>query len=635
MEIAIPGIALGLLYVVVNQNKNKDKEAENFTNKNNELPNTDIPNKNYPNEIPVLSMETEKTSNLSHNNRFENAGGVYTDKYFNANMNNNGNSYTGNSYTGNGLAGNSYTGNSYSYSTTGNFYSLTGEKVDGNYFQHNNMVPFFGSNSRSSINDSNSSESILDNYVGAGSQLQIKKEAAPMFAPQENTQWSHGAPNMSDFYQSRVNPSARMANVKPFAEQKVAPGLGLGYTNEGSGGFNSGMMMRDQWTDRNVDELRVANNPKPGGFMLYGHEGPSNSIIKSMADSSQMGVMEKNRPERAFEMFDNVMPGDLNDFTKGKNYLMTTTGLEKGQTMRSIPTTFYKDTVRQVTNAEYAGGAGYAVNAEYTTGEYMPTHNIQLESLPLTPANAKGRNFACDGEYQKNAKIAYPNNRTENNQDTYYGMVSGGLHAAVAPLLDMLRPSRRENIIGTLRPYQNPGTTVPQSYIFNPEDKLVPTIRETTDSKFHMNVNRNQNGGAYSVTEHQTIKNNRETTDDFYYGGISSAGPRTRQMKSYEAEYNQRNNDIKSATVKGYTPSGNMSLLNGSINMRQSTRDDYLANDRPIVPTMPYQTKDIANMGQLQGQNGLYSGIHTDRNSSDIYDALKGNPYVVNYKAGI
>ena len=90
-------------------------------------------------------------------------------------------------------------------------------------------------------------------------------------------------PNQSEFIQSRVNPSMRMANVKPFEEQRVAPGLGLGYTNEGSDGFNSGMMMRDQWMPKTADELRVKTNPKSGGLSLIGHEGPASSSIKNMA----------------------------------------------------------------------------------------------------------------------------------------------------------------------------------------------------------------------------------------------------------------------------------------------------------------------------------------------------------------
>ena len=56
MEIAIPGIALGLLYVANNQNKEQENVNENFTSRN-ALPNTNIPDKNYPSETPVVSSE--------------------------------------------------------------------------------------------------------------------------------------------------------------------------------------------------------------------------------------------------------------------------------------------------------------------------------------------------------------------------------------------------------------------------------------------------------------------------------------------------------------------------------------------------------------------------------------------------
>jgi len=597
MELAIPGVALGLLYVVTNQNKKK----ENFTNNVNELPNTNVPNRNYPSEYPVLSTETDQTSSLSTTNRFDNAG-VYTDKYFNPNS-----------------VSNIVDSFSASDNSQRNFYSLTGEKVDSTYFQHNNMVPFFGSNIRSRHVDNNSNESVLDNYIGSGSQTIIKKETAPLFSPSENQQWAHGAPNMTDFYQSRVNPSMRMANVKPFADEKVGPGLGLGYTTQGADGFNSGMMMRENWLPKTADDLRVANKPKAGGLMMIGHEGPANSHIKNISTHEQMGRMEKNRPERHFEM--------------GQDRLFTTTGLEKGQTLQGIPTTFYKDTARQHTTTDYVGVAGFQNSSEYVTGEYMPSHNQQLGEVPLAIANANGRNYATDADFEMKAKRAYPNNRSANHQESYYGLVSGSLGAAVAPLLDVLRPTRKTNVIGTLRPYQNPSTVVKESYIFNPADRPAPTIRETTEnSKFHMNVDRNQRGGAYETTQHQPINNNRITTGDFYYAGVAGAGDRTRQMKSYEAQYNQRNNDIKSSTIDGRMVPGNMSLMNGNINMRQINRDDFLKNNRPVTATMPYQSADVANMGQLQGHNNLYQGIQMDRNNSDILDALKGNPYVVNYK---
>jgi hypothetical protein len=383
--------------------------------------------------------------------------------------------------------------------------------------------------------------------------------------------------------------------------------------------------MRDQWQDRTVDELRVANKPKPGGNMLYGLEGPAMNFIRNGSTTEQMGVMEKHRPDRTFEMFD----GD-----GSMHRLMTTTGLEKGQTVRSEQ--IDRETSRQVNTTDYIGGAGYHNKAEYVTGEYMPTHNQQLGEVPLAPASAVGRNLAMEGDYEMRSKFAYPNNRSVNKQDAYFGMVSGGLRAAVAPLLDILRPSRKENSVGNLRPYQNPGTRVSNSYIFNPNDRAPTTHRETTEnSKYVGNVERGQRGGAYETTDHQAVNNSRTETGDFLYSGIAGGGDRYSQMKSYEAEYNQRNNDIKSSTIQGRLVPGNMSILNANINMTQANRDSMLVNNRAAAGTMPGQSPDVSNMGRLQGHNELYQNIQMDRNSSDILTALKGNPYVVNYKNGL
>lgn len=595
MELAIPAFALGAMYVINNQSKNKGTK-ESFSN-HSQLPNIDVPNRNFPSEYPVISSELDQTSELSTNNRFYNAGGVYTDKYFNGNL----------------------TTTNPDYEVP--YYSLTGDRVGGDYFQHNNMVPFFGSNIRSQNLASRTNESILDNYSGAGSQTIKKKEVAPLFAPSDNVQWGFGAPNQSDFIQSRINPSMRMANVKPFAEESVAPGLGLGYTTQGSDGFNSGMMMREAWTDRNVDELRVDNKPKPGGLSLYGHEGPANSHIKTNATREQMGVMERHLPDKTFEM--------------GQDRLFTTTGARKGETLRSVPIEKYVS--RPETSVSYSGVAGYQNSSNYITGEYMPSHNQQLGEVPFGVANAQGRNTATESDYGIKSKMAYPNNRSANKQDAYFGLVSGGLGAAVAPLLDILRPSRKENVVGTLRPYQNPGTTVPQSYIFNPADRPATTIRETTEnSKFHLNVNSNQLGGAYQVTQHQPSQTYRQETGDFYYSGVASAGAGTRQLTSYDAGYNQRNNDIKSSTIKGYMVQGNMSLLNGDVNMRQVSRDEYLKNNRPVSGTMPYLSPDTSTMGSASGNvNSLYSNIQLDRNTPDIVDMLKSNPYVVDYRKAL
>lgn len=607
MEIAIPGVALGLLYIVSNQKA----KSENFRNRT-QLPNVDIPNRNFPSELPIVSSDSDQTSQLSTSNRYDNGGGVYTDKYFNPNMNK--------AQTPSKMDDSVFSGQQ--------FYSLTGDKVNASYFEHNNMVPFFGSNLRTRISNENSNEGLLDSYTGSGTQTISKKEQAPLFSPSANQQWANGAPNMSEFYQSRVNPSLRMANVKPFEEEHVAPGLGLGYTSEGAGGYNSGMMMRDKWLDKTADQMRVDNKPKATGLMLYGHEGPADSLIKQNATYEQMGIMEKHLPDQSFELDNRRSPDDIGRLFKSG-------GIKNGETLRAIPVDRYVS--RPETAVSYAGGAGYQNEASYIPGEYMPTHNQQLGAVPLAGANANGRQYATDADYEIKAKKAYPNNRTENNQDYYYGMVSGGLGAAVAPLIDMLRPSRKENVMGTLRPYQNPSTTVPQSYIFNPADRPAPTIRETTEkSTNHLNVSSTQPHGAYSVTRHTPTHTIRTETGDFFYAGNASAGERSRQMSSFEANYNQRNNEIKSSTNIGYTPNGNMNLMNSDINMRQVSRDDMLQNNRAVIATMPYQSPDPTNMGRTAGaSNNLYANINMDRNTSDITSMLKSNPYVVDYRSAL
>lgn len=598
MEIVIPIIALGGLYIVSNQKKNK----ENFkTRKNDELPNTNVPNRNYPMEYPVLSPETDLTSKLSTVNTYDGPG-VYTDKYFNPDAN----------YSTTLPGSNN--------STTGTKYkSLTGEDVDLDYFRHNNTVPFFGSKSHIN-NNANATESTLDNYSGSGSQVFSKKEQSPMFAPNTNVQWQFGTPNTSDFIQSRINPSMKMSNVKPFEEIKVGPGLGLGYTSEGSNGYNSGLMARDEWRDKTVDELRVSNKQKASGFTMLGHEGPAISYVTTRGE---MGIQEKNRVDTTFAM--------------GQDRLFTTTGIEKGPTMRAIP--IEKHVNRPETETDYIGGAGFSNPAEYVKGVYMDSNNISLGPVPIQPAYANGKSGAYDNDYEMKAKTAYPNNRTANSEgEGYFGIMGGAIGAAVAPLLDILRPSRRENTIGTLRPYQNAKSTVNNSYIFNPADRPSATIRETTEnSKFHLNVNSNQRGGAYEVTPNQASNTYRQVTGDFYYSGNASGGERGRQVRPYDSEYRQRNNDLKSSTIEGRLVPGNMSLLNGDINMRTKPKENYLVNERPVNTNRSFGTNIPSSdtFGKINGSQSLYQGIQYDRNNGDILSQLKSNPYTLSVVNGL
>jgi hypothetical protein len=589
MEVIIPLLAISGLYASTCKNEG----PENFTSSR--LPNVDIPDRNY---VPddTKAVESDRSSKLSKDNAYDGQR-VYTDKYFNANMNSD--------------AVNSNTDSSVDSQYT----SLTGESVGSSHFQHNNMVPFFAGSVRSRINDMNANESVLDNYVGSGSQSYSKKEQAPLFAPKEHQQWANGAPNNTEFMRSRVNASSKMANVNPFKQEQVAPGLGLGFTTEGSEGFNSGMAQREAWTAKTVDEMRVLTNPKAGGVSIIGHEGPANSRIKQMG---RQGVQEKHRPDTSFEM------------TQDRYF--TTTGAQKGQTLRS--THIDKDVSRPGTAVEYAGGAGHYNTSLYVDGEHMPTHKQHLDGPAFTPAGAKNGGSATSSDYGIKSQKAYPNNRTTNTNDKYFGAVGGAFGAAVAPLLDVLRPSKKENTIGNLRPYQKAKASVSSSYLYDHSQHAAPTIRETTEvGKFHPLMNANQNGGGYKVTEHQVANTSRSQTARDYTGGSSASAGR-QDTRSYAAEYNQRNNNIKSSTIlNGRTASGNMKLFTADVNMTAKHKDKDLVNNRSLTKNMPAPTPSINSIGTLSGGNSLNQNINMERNTPDLTTALSSNPFVIPYSA--
>ncbi len=590
-ELLVPAFALGSLYYV--NNKEKKGKKEGFYQKKSKLPNTNTPNVNYPSEkLPefVGSQALDdiyKTDKLSNVNKYNDTG-TFTDKYFQIDSNQNNTVSSSNAVD--------------------SFTSLSGQKVSSDYFRHDNMVPFFGSNSRAQIKDDISNDNILDAYVGSGSQQMRKKEQSSLFAPQENSQWSHGAPNANSFYRSRVNPSMKRANEKPFESINVAPGLG----DSGSNGYNSGMMSRETWMPKNVDDLRTLNNTKAGGISLANHQGPSVSSVKNRG---HMGTMEKNRPDRIYE--------------NTPDRWLTTTGAEQGRKLR--PEQVMRFDLIKKPMTDYTGQAGNETGGTYVPSKHTPSNNIHLGPKPIGVPNQSGNNTAISGEFGLDAKKAYPNNRSSNEQPNFFGSVGTTVSAAVSPLLDILRPSRKENAIGNLRPYQNPGTTVPQTYMFNPADRTSTTHRETTENaKQGFYINANQNGGGYKTTQHQVAFTNRNQTGDFYYSGNAEGA---KEMKSFEAEKNQRNNEIKSSTINGRLVPGKMDLFNSDINVRQHNRDAILKNKRPVAGNGPSRIPNAENFGKLAGKdNSLYANIQMDRTNNDLLKALKTNPYVTDYK---
>lgn len=599
MELAIPLLALGGMYIISNQNtengdikngrnkninqnnSNTSNKRENFVNMGrnvNSLPNTNTPPENFP-----ITNTKELVDTVQE---FENPNAA-TDKYFNQSL------YQNRVNDGKSVG-----------RTPQQIYSLTGNYLDSEQFKHNNMIPFNGGKVKGQLYHANTNETILDNMAGTGSQLIKKIEQAPLFKPEENVQWAYGAPNQSDFYQSRVNPSMKNNNVKPFASEYVAPGLNQGFTNYGSGGFNSGMESRDAWLPKTVDELRVATNPKLE-YELTNHEGPANSYIKNVGI---IGRVEKQKPDTFF--------------INTQDRWLTTTGAEKGETLRPIQEMGIVR--RNDGSVEYTGPAGQPDRqAGYAPTNFEKSKRKETVTCDVAHSAAAGRGPISDQRLK--SMTNYTNNRATLNQpDTFRSGFGGAIGAVIAPLMDILRPSRKEEVVNNVRVYGDAGTRTPQGYVLNPNDVTPTTVKETTIYSPNFYIS-NQNG-EYVNNYTPTDLTQRDTTMCSYMG---SAGGQATQYgdRSYEADYRQHNNDIKSSTINNHPNMGGTQIFNQQMNVHCARQDEDRYNCRVNAPSsvikMPPST---STYGRTHGPERVNS-LGTDRIQGDLLQAFKSNPY--------
>jgi len=584
MEV-IPLVALAGLYVISNKDENRDCKKENFGNMDQRvprLPNTNIPPKNYP----VLDS-AELTDTVQ---KYENPNSA-TDKYFD--QNNYKKELKAGQKVGNNIQ---------------QVYSLTGDYISSTDFEHNNMVPFNGGKVRGQIYNMNNAETLLDNMSGMGSQTIDKIEQAPLFKPQENMQYAHGAPNMSDFYQSRVNPGMISNNVKPFESENVGPGLNQGYTTSGSGGYNAGVEARNDWLPKTVNELRVATNPKIE-YNLENHEGPANAYIKNRGN---IGKVEKYNPDSFF--------------IQTQDRWLTTTGSEKGPALR--PAQEVTDTARTTTTQSYSGVAS-AENATYAPKNYTPSTREQLPCLQPNHSNAGGRGTHEGNDRVQHSHTNYATNRGSNKQpDNVRSSFSGAIGAVIAPLMDILNPTRREEFSENIRVYGNHATrAVKESYVINPNDKAPTTIKETTLHAPNLFVNNQKDGTGYMVNPQQAVPTERDTTNCEYYGDSGGAATKWGDM-SHEATNAQRNNEFKQDTLIGRTNQGNTQIYNENMCISVAKKECDRNNTRQWVPTnLPRHTSSTETYGSSREPQMYNSGIASDRMSNDLLSAFKENPY--------
>lgn len=598
MEIAIPLIALGGMYVVSNQNNNQNKNyqksnnktqkqnqnQENFANmgrQTNYLPNNIIPPQNYP--VENLNQVADTVNKYSNPN-------TATDKYFDQNA------YEQNARKGISVGQNPQ-----------QVYSLTGNYLDSQQFKHNNMVPFNGGKVKSYTYDTKFTEVILDNMVGSGSQNIKKIEQAPLFKPEANMNWAHGTPNNSDFFQSRVNPAMKNNHVKPFDSLYVGPGLDQGYGVNGSNGYNSGMEARDKWLPYTVDQLRVATNPKME-YELINHEGPAESTIKNVGI---LGRVEKQRPDGFF--------------INTQDRWFTTTGAEKGERLRPIEELGVIR--RNDIKTDYVGPAGTVDHqATVAPSNFEPSRRHEMPASDINHSAAAGRGPLNEKRIASFSNT--PNNRSTVKQpQTMRSGFSSAIGAVIAPLMDILRPSRKEEVMDNVRVYGDAAPVVPSGYVINPFDATPTTVKETTLYSPHFNIN-NQKESLYVNNYTPMDLTQRDTTSCNYMGSAGGGATQYGDM-NYESAYMQHNNDIKSSTIDNRPNQGGTQLFNQQMHLTTIKSDSDRLDGRvnPAYSNVSQRPPSVNTYGAIRAPQYYNECAGCDRIQPEILDAFRSNPY--------
>jgi hypothetical protein len=484
-------------------------------------------------------------------------------------------------------------------------YSLTGDPINMTDFKHQNQVPFYGAKMKGQVYGVDKAESILDNMVGAGSQTISKQEQAPLFDPTDNAQWANGTPNYSDFFQSRVNEPLAKNNTKPFETMSVGPGLNHGFSVKGSGGFNSGMEARESYMPKSVDDLRVATNPKVE-YSLDDHQGPSYSHVQNLGI---IGRVEKNRPDTFF--------------AESPDMWFTTVNTEKKPMYRSEQQV--NETARNLQSTSYAGNAGPGnKKASYAPQTFKQSTRTNLMTTETGPSVAINKGPSATADSLKSYKL-HQNNRTSTKQPETFGSgFTNAIGAVVAPLMDVLNLTRRNDYGENVRLYGDAGTTVPRHFNANKYDKPKVTIKETTLYTPRLGATQLPTKQQPDVFKNNDLSENQRSTTGAtnYMGTCGSAYG----AESYSAAYNQHNNDLKEPLTFSRINHGNMQIYNEpQFNISMAKADNDRENNRMWVPTsLPREGISKVMINETRRPQSYQE---PDRMESSLLKAFRENPY--------
>lgn len=465
---------------------------------------------------------------------------------------------------------------------------LSGSATD---FSHTNMTPFFGGHVRQSVNPTANND-IIERFTGitpqGGVPQAAKVEASPLFSPVPVGN-VYGAPSVDLNAAIERLPIQRFKdNDLPFRQVNVGPAIGAGFTAEPGDSYLTG---REYQIPKDTDQLRTTDHPK------VSFPGRTIAGAQPIQSRAELGAVDPPRyPQRYKETFTS------DDWMK-------TTGQNLGETVR--PEEITKDVIRSEMHVPYQGSAAptsLSTSSYADPGQHSESHRSEAQRLPFGPAAAVAV-ASTKGDFGRANILVYANERDTTNVPVFAGTSTSIVKSIITPLLDMVRPARRQ-VLGTTsaRAYGNVGMMIPEKLtVRDPDGVLRTTIRETTQQETTKPGALGSLRGPTLSTVYDPLDIARTTLKEQMIHdtpGAFAPAPSDRRTGARDPDDHTRITtrqtlDCTNTSINPSAPTRGQLLRDPSLAMRNTVKETTV--------TVPNAETDGTSVGGLQGDRGGYT----------------------------
>lgn len=319
-------------------------------------------------------------------------------------------------------------------------------------FTHNNMHHF--GNIKQSMN-LDTSLPVFEQFTGISEMgYKSKREQSSFFELSRDLGNMGGMDPTYGMERDRLENSMHMqTNVLPFEQIRVGPGINNGFSERPMDKLSQELEIRQHIMPKNIDELRAVNNPK----MQY-----SGRVIESGMKEikrAEPAAMAKNKPETTAKLT--------------RDHMFKTTGAF----LKPAPDAKIdaKPTNRNETEEGYTGNPA-SKGTKIQDKDSIRLSDRMTTSFGVANAFLGKRNT----DHGKSSIQVYSNNRDTTSVNTYKGGLTSIMKAAIAPITDVIRITKKESYINHPRTFGQMQANIPEKGPTRNTEGLKTTVKETT-----------------------------------------------------------------------------------------------------------------------------------------------------------